>query len=490
MTAPFPLLSTRRTTRLTGAAYLALSQTILIALGYVTHVLVGNIGGPSLYGVYGVVLSLMSIINMSLTLGIPVAASKEAAEDEENSGGIFLSAVRLQLLLTFTISASVVLLAGFLAGLLGDLTLTPLIRFTAILYPATALYALFSNYFNGLHAFAAQARLTVVYALAKLGGSVGLLLTFRSAAAALAGFATGGLVAILVGLPYVLATVRGRIRSRIPARRLFVFAGTFVGISVALQILLSLDLFFVKRLLHDDVLAGYYNAATTIARIPYFILQGLGFVFLPSVARLYKEDAARAGLFIRTVFRYLFLLLLPIAALAATTSKGLLGLFFSAVYHPAAQPLTLLSIAVGFLSAFYLLATIAAGAGRARITLAIAWALILLDGALGTWLVPRFQLTGAALMTVTTAGIGAVLLGVTMYRQFHLTFPLATLVRGLIATALAVAPTYVVSPRTALLPLWYLLLVSAYALALVALGEMRREDWSRAKELLPGKFLR
>lgn len=480
------LLNVQKTQRLHGAVLLAASQAILIALGYVTHLLVGKIGGPPLYGVYGVVLSLMTIINMLLTLGIPVAASKETAEDEANSGGVFLSAARLQLLFALCLSAGSFVAAGPLASLLHDQKLVPLIRFTAFIYPATAVYSLLSNYFNGLHAFAAQARLTLLYAAAKLAGSVGLLLVFRSVPAALSGFIAGGLTATALGLPQAFPTIRGRVRATVPARHLFVFAGSFVGMSLALQILMSLDLFLVKRLLHDDTLVGYYNAAATVSRIPYFILQGLGFVFLPSVARLFKENPDRARAFIRDVFRYLFLLLLPITALAATTSKALLELFFSAAYAPAARPLTLLSVALGLLSAFYLLSTIAAGAGRARTPLVISWLLIPLAGVLGVVFIPEGQLPGAALATTMTAAFGAVLLACYMYVRFRLTFPLSTFIRGVVATTIAVLPTYFVhSPSTLVLPGWYVLLFGVYVLVLIALGEVRREDWEYTKALLP-----
>lgn len=479
------LLRLKKTKRLQGAAYLAVSQTILIALGYVTHVLVGKIGGPPLYGVYGVVLSLMTILNMLLTLGIPVAASKETAEDEENSGGVFVSAVRLQLFFALVLSLGTLLLAGVIAELLNDEKLVPILRFTALIYPATALYSLLSNYFNGLHAFSAQARLTVLYALCKLAGSVGLLFLFRSVPGALSGFIIGGLTAAAIGLPQALTTVRGHIRALIPMRRLFVFAGSFVGMSIALQILMSLDLFLVKRLLADDTLVGYYNAAVTIARIPYFILQGLGFVFLPSVARLFKEQAEAGRAFIREVFRYLFLLLLPIATLASATSKALVTLFFSTSYQPAARPLTLLSVALGLFSAFYLLSTIAAGAGKPRVPLVISWLLIPGAAALGFVLIPRYHLQGAALTTISIAALGTIALAIFMYRRFRLTFPLATLARGVAATAVAVAPTYLVSPPTILLPGWYLLLFLAYGLTLVALGEIRRTDWTRFQTLLP-----
>lgn len=489
MPAAPALLSIRRTSRLSGAALLAIAQAVLIAFGYITHILIGKIGGPPLYGVYGVVLSLQSILNMLLTLGIPVATSKEVAEDERNSGGILRSAAFGQLSLAVLLSAATVVLARPAALLLGDASLTPIIRFTAVIYPFTGLYALLTNYFNGLHAFAIQAGLIVLYSLVKLGGSMGLLFPY-GVRGALAGFGFGGAVAATVGYLLARRTIRGRLRHPVPVRRLLTFAGAFVGTSVALQILMSTDLFLVKRILHDDTLAGYYNAAVTLARIPYFILQAFGFVFLPSVARLMHENPEQARVFIRDVFRYLTLLLLPVTAVAAATSKGLLRLFFSYEYEPAAQPLTLLMIALGLLSAFYLLATIAAGAGKPRVPLVIAWLLVPLSVAAGFVLIPRLALEGAAIATILAASVGALGIGSYMYWRFRITFPLRTLLKGVLATVITVTPTYFVQVPTPFLPLLYVVLGVLYALALVAFGEVRKDDLTRIRSLLPRGKLR
>lgn len=474
----------KRTSRLSGVVLLAGAQAILLALGYVTHILIGKLGGPSLYGVYGVTLSLLSILNMLLTLGIPVATAKEVAEDETNSGAILKAALTWQVLLALCISIGTAAFARPLADLFGDKSLAPIIAFTALIYPFTGLYAILTNYFNGLHAFATQALLIVLYALTKLAGSVGLLFVY-SVRGALAGFAVGGMIAGVVGTFLALPTTRGRARRDIPVRRLFTFAGAFVGTSIALQILMSMDLFLVKRILHDDALAGYYNAAVTLARIPYLILQALGFVFLPSVAQLMRQNADAARAFIRDIFRYLFLLLLPVTALAAATSRRLVFLFFSAEYAPAAQPLTLLMIALGLLSAFYLLSTIAAGAGRPRVPLILSWTLVPVSVGIGLILIPRFALEGAAITTIAVSAVGAGGIGAYMYARFRLTFPLRTLLSGVVATTVMVLPTYVVEFPVLLLPVEYLLLGGVYVLALVALGEVRRDDINHLRTLLP-----
>jgi len=473
-----------RTSRLSGALLLSAAQAVLLGLGYITHILIGKIGGPSLYGVFGVVLSFMTILNMLMTLGIPIAVSKEVAQDEANSGAILKTALIGQFCLSLILSFCTIVFSKTIASLLGDNSLAPFIAFTAIVYPLTAIYSVITNYFNGLHAFALQATIILLYSFAKLAGSVGLLIPFR-VYGALSGFAVGGAIASIIGLPFVFKTTRKHFQKPFPIKGLLTFAGAVVGTSIALQILMSTDLFLVKKFLHDDTLAGYYNAASTLSRIPYFILQALGFIFLPSIARLMKENEDLARNFIREIFRYLYLLLLPVTALAAATSKSLVHLFYSKVYEPAAQPLTLLMVALGLLSAFYLLSTIAAGANKARVPLIISWLMLPFDIIIGSLLIPRFGLEGAALSTIITAAIGTIIMGGYMIKRFHLSFPLFTLLKGLVATIIMVMPTYFINVQPLFMPFVYVALVLLYLFALVALGELKKDDFQHVKTLLP-----
>lgn len=476
-----------RSSKLTGALFLSIAQAVLLGLGYITHILIGKLGGPSLYGVFGVVLNFMNIINMLLTLGIPVAMSKELAEDEENSGGIFKTAITAQFILSLILSFLTLIFSKQIAYAFGDEKLASVIEFTALVYPCTAIYAIFSNYFNGLHAFAIQASLIVTYSVFKLVGSVSLLGRF-GVAGALAGFGIGAAIVAIPGFFLSRKTVKGRDKRPLKLNKLLTFAGAFVGTSIALQILMSLDLFMVKRFLHDDTLAGYYNAASTLARIPYFILQALGFVFLPVVARLMKNNIQEGREFIKNVSRYLFLLLLPITALAAATSKGLIHLFYSPQYEPGSQPLTLLMVALGLLSAFYLFASISAGAGKPKVPMLISWTLLPLSLLLGYFLIPKYQLEGAAITTILISAIGAITLGAYMFKRFSLSFPFRTLLNGILATAVMVIPTYFLQlPSSLLLPLEYLVLFGLYALMLFALGELKKNDLSLLKSMLPKK---
>lgn len=474
-----------RQSRLTGALSLVTAQAIVLLLGYVTHLWIGRVLGPASYGIYGVVLSIQSIIGLILTLGVPIAVSRFVAQDEGSARSTLRQALRLQLLIAVAVAAATVAFARPLALVLGDITLTKLIGFVAVVILLQAAYPIFVQFLSGLHFFNRQAALTAVYAAAKLAGAL-TLIYFWGVYGAFAGFAIGGIAAGLLGWHWT-RRAGGQRERRLPLKAFLQFAGTYVLILIGLQLLISLDLFMVKAMLRNDEQAGYYNAAVTLARISYMLLQGLTFVLLPSVSALTKPGADRqqATLFIRDVLRYLIAIIIPSAALAAATSRSLITLFFSSQFLPAAHALTVLMLGLAAIAFFLLLANIVAGAGRAGIGLAITGLMLIISATTGSLLIPRLGIVGAAAQTTIAAAAGLTLLAAYTFRTFAIPFPIRSLANCLLATAVTVAPTYIWSATAALLPLQYVLLGILYLITLWLLGEITPQDKSLLASLHP-----
>src|SRR5581483_1244777 len=334
------------------------------------------------------ILSIQTILGLLLTLGIPTAVARFVAQDEQHAGSILHQALRLQFMMAAVVSVVVLLLSVPLARLLGDEALVSYLRFTALVVFLQAGYPMYAQFFSGLHRFNRQALLTTIYAVAKFVGSVTLLFVF-AVYGAFAGFAIGGCIALLLGWYWF----RGY--SRQPGHRLALkdflsFAGAYVVILLSLQVLISLDLLMVKALLHDNKLAGYYNAAVTLSRISYQLLQAIGLVLLPRVSALTKPGASHdtAVRFIEEALRYLIIVIVPSVALAAATSTSLVRLFFSQRYLPAAPILALLMLGLGSLAFYSLLVTISARAGRTRVSMLATFALIALSFVLGLVFIP------------------------------------------------------------------------------------------------------
>lgn len=472
---------------LSGAAVSLSAQTLVLGLGFITHPLIGRFLGTESYGIYGIVLSIQTIIGLILTLGVPVALSKFVAQDEEHAQSLLKQSLRIQFFLALTVGILTIVLSPLLSRLLGDTTLTAYIAFISVIVFFQAGYPIFVQYLAGMHQFTAQAFLTSTYAIAKLVGAL-TLLYFFGLYGALGGFAVGGLLAGLIGWHW--ARNKGGIHSRrLPIKDFLSFAGTYVLILIGLQILVSLDLFMVKAILKNDTQAGYYNAASTLSRISYFLLQGLMFILLPSVSALTKpgESRARAAKFIKDTLRYLIALIVPAVTLGAATSQELLLFFFflSDKYLPAAPILTVLMIGLGSLGFYLLLINIVAGAGKAKIGLIITTGLVALSAVLGSILIPRYGLIGAAWQTTISGLVGLTVLAWYTFRTFSIPLPIKSTINVILGTIIATLPTYFWKPEALFLPFYYIALGLVYIAVLFLLREITPQDTARLKKFLP-----
>ncbi|MEX1112796.1 MAG: flippase [Candidatus Andersenbacteria bacterium] len=471
--------------RFTGAVFLMGAQAFVLGLGYVTHLIIGRLLGPGPYGIYGVVLSIQTILGIFLSLGVPSAVSRFVAQDEEHAQSILRQALRIQGYLAITMSLATVLLAPVIARILNDTTLTPIIYFVALVIFSQAFYQVYAQFLSGIHHFNRQAALTSLYAVAKLVGALALIFIF-GVYGAFSGFIVGGLVAAAAGW-YWTRSAGGQKHKQLPLKSFLSFAGTYVLTLVGLQLLMSLDLFMVKSFLQDDIQAGYYNAAVTLSRISYFILQGLTFIILPSVSALTRPGMShdKAAAFIRDVLRYLIALIVPSVALAAATSKNLIILFLSREYLPAAPLLTVLMVGLGALAFYLLLITIVAGAGKAKIGLYITVGMIILSAILGVTLIPQFGLIGGAWQTTIASLVGLFVLGTYTFKTFRIPLPVKSTVNIGIASAVVVAPTYFWSAPSLLLPVQYAILLLVYISVLWILGEVSPKDRQYLASLHP-----
>lgn len=477
--------TTPKQSRATGAIALMIAQAIVLMFGYVTHLWIGRVLGPGPYGIYGVVLSVQTVLGIFLTLGVPSAVSRFVAQDEAHARSILQQALKLQVYIATGLAVATALFAPVIARLLQDASLTPYVLFVAVVMFTQAFYPIFVQFFSGLHRFNRQALLTSIYATAKLVGAIGLIYTF-GVFGAFSGFAIGGIVAAGLGWWWVRHIPRDG-SAHLSRKAFLSFAGMYVVILAGLQLLMSLDLFLVKALLQSDVQAGYYNAAVTLSRISYFVLQGLAFIILPSVSALTAPGASReqAVVFIRKMLRYLIALIVPAITIAAATSKGLITLFFSAQYLPAARPLTILMLGLGALGFFLLLANMAAGADKAKVALSLTIGMLIVSSALGLFLIPRFGLIGAAWQTTTASFLGLISLGAYIFWVFRIPFPYRTGVNVVLATSAAVLPTYIWKATSLLLIPQYVLLLTIYALVLWLLREISRDDIEQIARLHP-----
>lgn len=429
--------------------WLTLAEVVYNLSGYVVHALTGRFLGPAEYGRYGLVITLTTMLIVLIGNGIPTAMSKHLAsaseKDPSSLYGIRRSARFLQLVLIGSLTLVFYLAAPLFATLLGDPSLTPLLKLSSLIIPTFAAASFNLYFFVGLHFFRVQAFLKTLRSLARIG-FIGTLALTSGVSGAITGNILAPLLVFLVGLimePFLMrryfpeALAEKKTSPHFPWRDILSHALPLTLFLLFYELILTLDLFLVKILLADDHLTGLYNAAVTVGRIPYYLFYALALALLPTIA---KTEANRNSeetkrLLIQS-FRLMLFLLVPITLLLARYAPETLHLFYGTAFAAAALPMSLLTIGVAALTVFYVFTFALNGAGLLRFPLILAIIGVAFALVLNLVLIPLYGLLGAAASVSLTCFLLMIGILIKVFTHFSLSFPWRALCLASLGAAL------------------------------------------------------
>ncbi|CAG0962798.1 hypothetical protein METP3_00948 [Methanosarcinales archaeon] len=463
-----------------GTLYFILVQIVFLASGYAIHAGVGRMLGPELYGTFGVVISIVTMFNLILITGLPQAASRYIAMNRENTIAVKKAASKIMLYLSLGFFLLYFLLADMISSLLLDLELAFYIRISAIIIPIYAFYSLYAGFLNGLREFGKQAIAMFFYNIAKVVGVFALVLLGFSVTGAIAGFALAPLIGLIVAGYYFKDE---GIENRFKQKELLDFALPVIISSVAFTALMSLDLFFVKRIIAgDDV--GYYTAASNLSRLPFYALTAMGTALFPAIAASGSKEQIEN--YLTDAMRYLLIMLFLIVALISATSENLVTLFYSSKYTPAALPLNILIFGLGFLTLFSIFTMVITASGRAKAAMLLSMAMLPVAFAANAVLVPVYGLVGAAVAT-TVAGFLAFIIALFYVQRIagKVADPGSVLRIGLASVIIFILMSQI-HISTILLPVLYIGMSILYFGILVIMREVGMKDLKRLKESFEG----
>jgi stage V sporulation protein B len=472
--------------RMHGVVLIGLSNVLFIIVGYLTNIWLGRYLGPEQYGVYGVLTALMTAMNIMQVSGIPQAVSRFVAEKRDSAEAVLKSGLRIQLLSTVVVGLIFFLLAPEIANIFHDHNFIDYCRLMSLVFPAYGIFALYSGYYNGLHNFRRQALMQTAYSTSKLIFVIGLAISF-SIYGIIAGFILAPLVAILFGFK------APRTKNIFSRRQIITYSLPLIGFAILVTLQLSVDLFSLKAIARDSKVAGYYTAAQSIAIIIYFGLSAIGQILFPSISSYVSAgNLTKARLIIENSFRYLLIILIPIATLMAATTNELIKLLYGQEYSASATPLLILIIGYVFLTIFAMLANALNGAGRAKNSMLFAAIGLSTTIICCLILIPKFEAIGAALSASLGSFVSMVLVCINTYRVFKFKFYFASLIRILISSSIILVGLLLVPTTIYVLPIYYLAFGFLYLVFLYFLNEFNNEEINNFKKLIPLnlKFLR
>ncbi len=479
-----------------GVIYLLLSQAFFVLSLYVLHATLARAFTPAEYGLFSVVMTILTWVEITVNTGIPSALQKFLAEDTRMASAMEGWALKLQGLNAGLIFLIFLTLAPLIAALLQDKRLGFYLRLAALDIPVLAFYALFRGILNGFQAFGRQAITVVAYSLARVGGILLLVLLGFALGGALVGNALASLVALVLAFflsrrlkgSMSLESVSGlsAVGRGVSEGHLFRFALPVILFTLSSNLLINIDLYSVKALIADEATVGFYAAAVNLANAPRFVLLAFSFVLLPSLSEsIAMQDWEGVRERLGQVGRLLILFLLPGSLIVAATSEELVTLVYSATYSPAAPTLNILIFSAAFYSIYIVLVTAMLAENRPLLAFGLGISLLPL-ALLANWrLIPLLGVMGAALASALTTFFGLSLAAIYVIWRFGVVLSGKSLLKIAIASLVVylLADRYSVSGLMVFL--YYALLFLVYFLILYLLREIGAEDWRMIRGLVP-----
>jgi len=478
----------RKTGVAIGTAYLTIAQAFFMASGYIIHIGLGRLLGPGDYGIFAVIIFLVTCVNLILTTGIPQAVSKYVSEDEASAKSVRNTGFKLQVVLSLLVFLIYFVFAKNIAHFFHDENLTTYIRISSIIIPSRAVYSLLMGYFNGLKEYKKQSICNIFYFVTKVVLIFFFIYMWCSVKSAVLGFAISPLFALLICF-YLLKNDKRNVENPFPIKRIVDFALPIIVFSVCVNLIMSLDLFSIKVLLKSNTDAGFYSAASMISRVPYSLMGALFGALFPAISSSSsKNEIEKTKQYICESTRYVLIFIIPLSLILSATATNIVTLLYSNDYSAAGSPLAILVMGIGIFAIFSLFATIISGTGKPRVSMAIAVTILAGDGILNYFFVPAYGLIGAAMATTISAITGMCIAGFYIYNKYNTLVSWKALLKIILSSLAVYLVAINVSCGGLYLLIEYMFLGAVYLLLLVLFKEITTKDLQRAKNTLKGFF--
>ncbi|MBU0708403.1 oligosaccharide flippase family protein [Patescibacteria group bacterium] len=399
---------------LKGAIFLILAQMVMVLTGYLIRVGIARQLGPSLFGIYGIVLSLVTIVGIFVTKGTPQVVSM-AISSGADLRIVKRAALKYQSILTVTIFCLYQMAVGTIAKLLGGVELVPYLRIGGFIPLFSSVYSVIVGCYNGQSAFGTQAFLQITHSVLKFLLVFGFLIAGLGLNAILFSHA---LIPLLIFLGAVLMSGLGK-KGIFDYRDFFDSTWPITLYFVVLNILIAIDLFLLRSITGLNEVVGIYSAVLSLASLPFTVLISISSLLLPSISRnLAERDMESARSNIMEVMKFLILLLLPATLLIASTSEALIELVYSEEYLLGALPLSIVVFGYAFLAVFHVLNTVIMTTENVVFPLFVVMAVSGLSLVLNYNLVSLYGATGAAFSTTISILVGMIISAGWVYKKF------------------------------------------------------------------------
>jgi O-antigen/teichoic acid export membrane protein len=442
-----------------------------------------------LFGLYKVVVGIVSVINNVIVTVTIQSVSRFVAEEDARAGQVARAGFRLMSAVGLVTAGTFVAVAPLVANFENDSGLTPYLRIAAGIILGYSIYSVFVGVANGRREFHKQAGLDMTFSTLRALGVLGLAAAGLGLGGAIGGFAGAAVVIVGVAAAVVRIPPRGSAPA-FPAARVGAFFSQVGVYTLLLNLLLWMSLLLLKHFASREVV-GYYGAAQTLSVLSYQAIIAVIFVIFPLVSRAtFEGDAERARAYVGQAMRYSLILAAAFGVVLAARPAELLRVPYPAEFAAGAGALRALGLGFVAFSTLAVAGAILNGAGRTGDALLTVGVTLVLSVVANWIIIPLSSdpLTAAALTTACAMGVGLVVSLLVLARRYGHFMSVATPLRVAVAVALGLGCGHFLPGRGKIVTLAECAVVGAvYVIALVVLRELGTADLARVRSVLGRK---
>lgn len=476
----------RRTT-LGGAFFLTLAGITTQLINSGVHIGLARVFSPGLYGMFGIVASTLSVLEVITRWGLARAVAFYVARDHDVAREVFKKSLRLQAAYALACFALLFLLADQLGVALGDQGLSAYLRLCSFFVLTFACVPVYAGLFHGLGAFRQQAGVSIIGHIAQLL----FLLAFLAGGMGIYGVVVAYVLSPLVATGYAIWSAHPIPR----AGRMGVAIKDIVGFgspvfisTLVISLLMRIDLFMVQSLLADRVLTGLYTSASSLVKVPYFLSLSGGLVLFQVVARLRTQSLLETREFISRCVRYYLICLVPVPFILYGSAEEILRFIFGSAYLLSAPPFRILTFSFIFMVLCNVIITFIAALNQARIGMGLSLLLLPVQVLLIYHWVFTKGLIGVAAASTVTWALGTFLGALYLWREGYIVLPgWKTVLNVGIACLCSYYLAVWVSPSGLWLLLSCPLIYLVYFIVLRVTGEISNGEIQALLTLLPAR---
>lgn len=407
----------------TFGGILLIASTIFIALvNYMLSITLSWLLTPAQYGTIGVSQSLIFVGSWFLIAGFPWVATQVLAkvktEEIESTYPLLNSVLWANTLLGIAVAGSLWLAVRMKILPMGSEYQT-LVHFVALVIIVLAVRLAITPVLQARLQFAQLSLVTTAEVLVQFVAAVALVYWGFGAVGALWGFAIGSAISLFVALWLTRhtrfwkllsfdTTLLAQLRPAIP-----LLVANMSGV-----LLVNADILVLRFLIsgHDELL-GYYQVIAVLARIPYYLSQSANTIIFPLIAR-HSPESPEADQISRQALNLVLSLVVGLCLVLIAAPYATIAFFFPPVYLSVAPTLRLLALAIGLIILAQTLATIFQARNQSWLAARILPLAALVQIIAAFWLIPRYQLEGAALSSCIAGAVALIGMLLTLRRSF------------------------------------------------------------------------